>query len=102
RIIQGTGAARAPWTIAWQRAARMSSLVDQKVEHRRRDDVAVGEQDTALHAIRGFSVLAGPAVGDQEIPRIGRKRARWEPIVGARLSEEVLGERDDVAAAVAQ
>ena len=80
----------------------MKSVRGEEVEHRGPNHVGVGEQCHTLHGVREFPDIAGPAVGDQELLCVGRQRARREEIIGARVSEEVLGEREDVATAVAQ
>ena len=71
-------------------------------EHVRRRHRHLGEQGDALHHIGELADVAGPAVGEQRRPSVGRERLGRDFVVGAGAGEEALGEAQDVLSPIAE
>ena len=83
-------------------AAHRPDVVGKESEHVRRALLGGREQRRTLHCVGELADVTGPVIDEQLIPGVGRQGPRRQTIVGAGASQEVLGEREDVASALAQ
>ena len=79
-----------------------SCRVRREPERRGPDRLPVGEQDHTLHHVSQLAHVPRPVVCEQRRTRLRGQRLGGESVVLARAREEVLGEEDDVFAALAE
>jgi hypothetical protein len=69
---------------------------------RRQHDVALGDRDRALDRVLQLAHVAGPAVGVEQLQRLGRQRRRRAPLAPRQLGQEVRHQDRHVLAPLAQ